>query len=407
MEWKKVLYSVCRDLYIVLLVIFFIDQIPGSDLLHDVTRKGIIVATLCIVAVKLLQPLFSQQGPKRGPRRQKKTECGKTAHLDWASSEMQGWRPAMEDATCIVAALSSPLENKALFAVFDGHGGAEVSAIASREFPQVLTACAANILKEEKDRDGVPSSPTVKKEGSVEQALHSTMLTMDALLRKGPTGFDAKAGPLQIARALEAPEKQSNKFNLMGSTAIIVLVDCGDESPLHARPRSVIVANCGDSRAILCRGGKAVELSEDHKPELPREEERIKKAGGHVALIGPCHRVDGWGLNLSRALGDFHYKANDRLPAEQQKVIAVPEICTLDLTDEDEFMVLACDGVFELNSSQNVIDIVRKELQKGSTPEKAAELLLDKSCSENLTKTRGRGGDNCSCIVLTIKKDKH
>lgn len=124
-----------------------------------------------------------------------------------------------------------------------------------------------------------------------------------------------------------------------------------------------------------------------------------------MALAGPCHRVDGWGLNLSRALGDFHYKANDSLPPEEQKVIAVPEICTLELSEADEFLVLACDGVFELNTSQNCIDIVRKELQKpGGTPEKAAEYLLDRSCSENLMQTRGRGGDNCSAIVLRLRR---
>lgn len=398
------LYGICRDLYIVLLVIFVIDQIPGSDLLHDVTRKAVVGATICIVAAKLAQPLFSEKGPRRGPRRQKKTDGGKTAYLEWSSAEMQGWRPAMEDATCIVPSLPSPLENKALFAVFDGHGGAQVSEIASKEFPKVLASCAANVLAEAA-KEEAPKSQSANAESCVERALHLGMLTMDALLRKGPIAFDRKAGPLQIAGALEASsEKRSNQFNLMGSTAIVVLVDCGDESPIHGKPRSITVANCGDSRAILCRGGKAVELSEDHKPELPREEERIKKAGGHVALIGPCHRVDGWGLNLSRALGDFHYKANDRLPAEQQKVIAVPEICTLDLTDDDEFLVLACDGVFELNTSQSVIDMVRKELQRGATPEKAAEKLLDNSCSENLAKTRGRGGDNCSAIVLTIKR---
>jgi len=414
------LYNVFRDLYIVLLVIFLIEQIPGSDLLHDVTRKGVMATTVCIIVFKVVSPFFesSSQGPRRGPRRQKKTEGAKTAFMDWASSEMQGWRPAMEDAVCIVAALPAPLANKALFAVFDGHGGAQVSAIVSQEFPKVLTACATNVLEQEArekeargDKSDSDANSSVKAD---EQALHMALLTMDALLRKGTACFGNKVvkGPLEIARELEAedrakgPEavdKRSQPFNLMGSTAIVVLVECGNESPLNGHPRRLTVANVGDSRAILCHGGKVVELSEDHKPELPREEDRIKKAGGHVALIGPCHRVDGWDLNLSRALGDFHYKSNENLPPEEQKVIAVPEICTLELTDEDEFLVLACDGCFELHTSQNVIDIVRKELQKGATPEKAAEKLLDDSCSESLLKTRGRGGDNCSCIVLLLK----
>lgn len=415
MAGMKLLYCMLRDLYIVLLVIFLIEQIPGTDLLHDVTRKGVVVATICIIVVKVVQPFFESSGPGQRPktcrRVEKRTEGGKTAYLEWASSEMQGWRPAMEDATCIRASLPVPLLNKALFAVFDGHGGAKVSHIVSQEFPQVLGACAASIIEQEREEAGNSTSQGKDAGTSAkldEKALHLTMLTMDALLRKGHRGFNSSfkgAGPLEVAGTMEASDKRSMDFKLMGSTAIIVLIDHGSETPAHGRPRRITVANCGDSRAVLCRGGKAIELSEDHKPELPREEERIKKAGGHVALAGPCHRVDGWGLNLSRALGDFHYKANDSLPPEEQKVIAVPEICTLELSEADEFLVLACDGVFELNTSQNCIDIVRKELQKpGGTPEKAAEYLLDRSCSENLMQTRGRGGDNCSAIVLRLRR---
>jgi protein phosphatase 1G len=65
--------------------------------------------------------------------------------------------------------------------------------------------------------------------------------------------------------------------------------------------QNIYVANAGDSRAVLCRGGKAIDLSEDHKPEIDREQTRIKKAGGSVTAEG---RVNG-GLNLSRAIGKF------------------------------------------------------------------------------------------------------
>jgi len=104
----------------------------------------------------------------------------------------------------------------------------------------------------------------------------------------------------------------------------------------------VTVANIGDSRAILGRLKKsqdgatakmsAVELSKDHKPELPEEKERIENAGGEVDEDG---RVDG-GLNLSRAFGDFVFKANKELPAEKQEVIAFPDIVTENLQFGDE-----------------------------------------------------------------------
>ncbi|CAE7707452.1 unnamed protein product [Symbiodinium pilosum] len=219
-----------------------------------------------------------------------------------------------------------------------------------------------------------------------------SMIAMDAFLRQLGNGLNSKgksnllqlSSPLGImARHLEA-SSQRNAFNLVGSTAIVALVDKAGGR------RTVTVANCGDSRAVLCRNGNAVELSEDHKPELNSEERRIRQAGGSVKLIGPCHRIDGWGLNLSRALGDFHYKARPDLSAEQQKVIAVPEIRTVELHSDDEFLVLACDGCFELHTSQKVVDIIRVALKAGQSVKQAAEELVDQSCSPNLVKTRGK-----------------
>lgn len=69
-------------------------------------------------------------------------------------------------------------------------------------------------------------------------------------------------------------------------------------------------ANIGDSRAVLCRAGSAVALSNDHKPDLPSEHNRIQKAGGFVEK----NRING-SLNLSRAFGDFDYKGNAKMGA--------------------------------------------------------------------------------------------
>merc|ERR1712087_901328 len=134
------------------------------------------------------------------------------------------------------------------------------------------------------------------------------------------------------------------------------------------------------------------------KPELPSEEERIRNAGGHVAMAGPCHRVDGWGLNLSRALGDFHYKAREDLPVEEQKVSVIPDIRTSDITDEDEFLLLCCDGVFELHSNQEAVDHVREKLAAQMPPTEAMESLVGASCSPDLCQTQGRGSDNVSAM---------
>lgn len=412
----KLLWNILRDFYLVLLLILVVDLIPGTNLLHDLTRKAVITITVVVVVVKVVQPRLDSAlagGGGNQPKRQKTSEHAACANFEWASSEVQGWRPAMEDAVCTITALDAPLANQALFAVFDGHGGAQVSKTASEEFRNVLNTCARSCQNQEL-KDGATSGAEADQPadgplspGALEQTLHRTMLTLDSMLRKSGQGMAPKlsgnAGPMsQHLAAVEAPEKR-NAFNLVGSTAIVVLIDCGEDTPAEGRPRRLCVANIGDSRAVLCRKGRAEELSQDHKPELPGEEERIRRAGGHVAAVGPCYRIDGWGLNLSRALGDFHYKSRSDLKPEEQKVSVVPEIYSLDLNDDDEFLLLACDGCFELFTSQGCVDIVRQQLQAGKTVEKSVEFLLDRCVSDNLMKTRGRGGDNCSAIVVKLK----
>lgn len=90
------------------------------------------------------------------------------------------------------------------------------------------------------------------------------------------------------ANMIEEPGKDS------GCTAVVGLLN----------GRDLYVANAGDSRCVVCRKGKAIEMSLDHKPEDDEEAARIIKAGGRVTFDG---RVNG-GLNLSRALGDHAYK---------------------------------------------------------------------------------------------------
>lgn len=79
-----------------------------------------------------------------------------------------------------------------------------------------------------------------------------------------------------------------------GCTAVVALL----------KDNELYVANAGDSRCVVCRDGKAMDMSFDHKPEDKEELERIRKAGGRVTMDG---RVNG-GLNLSRAIGDHAYK---------------------------------------------------------------------------------------------------
>ena len=93
-----------------------------------------------------------------------------------------------------------------------------------------------------------------------------------------------------------------NIANNTGCTACVVLIT----------ETEIFCANAGDSRCVLSNSGKAIEMSIDHKPELPTERTRIEKAGGFVEE----NRVKGI-LNLSRSLGDLEYKQDPTIPVDQ------------------------------------------------------------------------------------------
>ncbi|KAM6326846.1 protein phosphatase 1G isoform 3-T4 [Alca torda] len=133
-----------------------------------------------------------------------------------------------------------------------------------------------------------------------------------------------------------------------GTTAVVALI----------RGKQLIVANAGDSRCVVSEGGKAVDMSYDHKPEDEVELARIKNAGGKVTMDG---RVNG-GLNLSRAIGDHFYKRNKNLPPEEQMISALPDIKVLTINDDHDFMVIACDGIWNVMSSQEVVDFIQSKI---------------------------------------------
>ncbi len=107
----------------------------------------------------------------------------------------------------------------------------------------------------------------------------------------------------------------------------------------------VYCANTGDSRSVLCEKGKALELSKDHKPDVPSEHSRIV-AAGHTVASG---RVDG-NLAVSRAIGDWEYKSST-LPSEKMAVSGYPEVTKTQITPNSEFIICACDGIWDCMTS--------------------------------------------------------
>ena len=139
-----------------------------------------------------------------------------------------------------------------------------------------------------------------------------------------------------------------------------------DSPPLTPRTttttRTLITANIGDSRAILCRNGMAIPLSRDHKPNDPIEFHRIHRVGGTVVWDGDvdrmrepvpgmgCYRVNG-NLALSRVIGDR---------SERPVVNSDPDITLITLVSpEDEFIVVATDGLWDVMSSSDTVAFIR------------------------------------------------
>jgi protein phosphatase 1G len=112
--------------------------------------------------------------------------------------------------------------------------------------------------------------------------------------------------------------------------------------------------------------------------------DRIEKAGGHVT---PDGRVNG-GLNLSRALGDHAYKTNGSLTLQDQMISPVPDIKTLDLDPKlDSYVFLACDGIWNSLSSQEVVDFINERLtgDKEETPEHLKTVCIEVILAASLT----------------------
>ncbi|KAJ0987817.1 hypothetical protein J5N97_006173 [Dioscorea zingiberensis] len=124
----------------------------------------------------------------------------------------------------------------------------------------------------------------------------------------------------------------------VGSTAVVAVVT----------PDQIVVGNCGDSRAVLFKGGAAIPLSTDHKPDRPDEMERIEEAGGRVIYWdGP--RVLGV-LAMSRAIGDSYLKPY---------VISEPEVTVTERTGDEECLILASDGLWDVVSNEMACNIAR------------------------------------------------
>ncbi|KAG7556413.1 PPM-type phosphatase domain [Arabidopsis suecica] len=220
-----------------------------------------------------------------------------------------------------------------LFGVFDGHGGARAAEYVKRHlFSNLITH---------------PKFISDTKSAIADAYTHT-----DSELLKSENSHTRDAGST-------------------ASTAILV----GDR---------LLVANVGDSRAVICRGGNAFAVSRDHKPDQSDERERIENAGGFVMWAGTW-RVGGV-LAVSRAFGDRLLK---------QYVVADPEIQEEKIDDSLEFLILASDGLWDVFSNEEAVAVV-KEVED---PEESTKKLVGEAI-------RRGSADNITCVVVRFLESK-
>jgi len=337
-------------------------------------------------------------------------------------TDSKGPRRTMEDAHSIIVPFGG-VRGQGFFAIFDGHAGKQAAEWCGQNFSLCLldalrkhpTANIPDVLNQTfHDVDTSLSRMTEESDGK----MHSGCTAVTAFLRLEdangkqsfiPSDFDPLRSATEMIEAdaedsgsggetlEEQPKKKkSGKAKLKerlknigggrssdtGSLATTSSnSSASSEKDAAARVytpssasnirRVLYCANAGDARGVLCRAGKAVRLTYDHKGSDKQEAKRIMDAGGFV-MSG---RVNGV-LAVTRSLGDSSMK---------EYVVGSPYTTETELSEEDEFLILACDGLWDVVEDQAAVQLVRDV----ADPRKAAETLLDHAyknwSSDNVT----------------------
>ncbi|KAL6219608.1 hypothetical protein ACLB2K_007367 [Fragaria x ananassa] len=261
-----------------------------------------------------------------------------------------GPRRYMEDEHLLIDDLSSHLGSlfsfptpSAFYGVFDGHGGPEAAAYVRKNVMRLLF-----------DDVNFPRASEVNKMflEELETTLSNTFHQVD------------------LALADDCSVSSSS-----GTTALTAMIF----------GRLLMVANAGDCRAVLCRKGEAIDMSQDHRPIYPSERKRVEELGGYVD-DGYLNGV----LSVSRALGDWDMKFPR---GSASPLIAAPEFRRMELTEEDEFLIIGCDGIWDVMSSQHAVSLVRRGLRRHDDPEQCAKDLVMEALRLNTF-------DNLTVIVV-------
>ncbi|KAF7289545.1 PAN2-PAN3 deadenylation complex subunit PAN3 [Mycena kentingensis (nom. inval.)] len=306
-------------------------------------------------------------------------------------SEAQGNRRTMEDTHSFVLDFAN-VRGQGFFAVFDGHAGKHAAEWCGSHFhsyllssmnrhqalpiPEILnqtfhdvdenlcrmceesqgkihsgcTAVTAFLRVEDDDGQQsflaastglddlvrLSSTDSTSSPSGVESANKNKKLPRSLTSGRIRKAFKSLTSPSHSPKMSPSPTPEPPRSRSPTSAAVFV-------PPTTAR-RVLYCANAGDARGVLCRGGMAVRLTYDHKASDEQEAKRIRDAGGCVT----SGRVNGV-LAVTRSLGDYSVK---------DFVIGAPYTTETELCDDDEFLILACDGLWDVMTDQTAVDLI-------------------------------------------------
>ncbi|XP_011041658.1 PREDICTED: probable protein phosphatase 2C 75 [Populus euphratica] len=307
----------------------------------------------------------------------------------FGSMSVSGRSSEMEDAISVRTSFCLPGINRRrplhLFGVYDGHGGYHVAALCRQKMHVLIEEELERV--ESKCVSGEGGEFGAEWEEMWRGVMKRSYERMDEVAMStcacGSEGFQCECHPTQMI--------------LGGSTAVVAVLT----------PEHIIVANCGDSRAVLSRGGRAIPLSVDHKPDRQDELARIEAAGGRVIYLDGA-RVEGI-LAMSRAIGDEYLKPF---------VIPAPDITFTKRESEDDCLLLASDGLWDVLSGDLACKVARQCLREENHPVNAGPPIKDEGAG-SLYPSRSmlaaalltrlalgrRSCDNISVIVVDLKSN--
>lgn len=399
---QVVIKAVENDQVLAEAIILGNSEVPASELIAAVSSQaeGSDISILKAAAVVSQLPK-KKSLTKGGIRSVFELDCIPL----WGSVSLCGKRPEMEDAVTtaprfmkipikmlvgehMIDGISPSLTHVTshFFGVYDGHGGSRVADYCCERIHLAL----AEEIGQVKGNIGNGSV------GEARQVMWERAFTNcfqrvdDEIGGKVSRGIPSDHGNASAASFEPvAPET-------VGSTAVVALV-CSSH---------IIVANCGDSRAVLLRGKEAMPLSVDHKPDTEKEYARIDAAGGKV-IQWNGYRVFGV-LAMSRSIGDRYLKP---------WIIPEPEVTFVPRAREDECLIVASDGLWDVMTNEEACEVARRRIllwhKKNGVPSSPLERgkgvdPAAQAAAEYLSVLALEKGskDNISVIVVDLKAQR-